>query len=89
MSKIKLNEEERKALADLYRKAQTTPVIFFGDYKDMATIAWNSVRKFMDKLGEKYDFVPSIYSINSKTGEIKKYSEVDFENIKYRSGRRF
>ena len=72
MSKIKLNEEERKALADLYRKAQTTPVIFFGDYKDMATIAWNSVRKFMDKLGEKYDFVPSsISSINSKTGIVK------------------
>ena len=87
--KIILNNEDRKELAELYHKAQTTSVIFVSGCEDMATIAWNSMRKFMDKLGEKYGFDPSIYSINSITGEVKKYSEIDFENVKYKSGRRF
>jgi hypothetical protein len=32
----------------------------------------------MDKLGKKYDFDPSVYSINTETGDVKKYSEVGF-----------
>ncbi|MCK4526322.1 hypothetical protein KAW18_03025 [candidate division WOR-3 bacterium] len=78
---IKLSKDDREKLAELYQKAQTTPVIFVGGCEDMVTIAWNSVRKFMDKLGEKYDFDPSIYSINTETGEVKKYSEIDFKEI--------
>ena len=80
MKKIVLNADDRKELAKLYQKAQTTPVIFFGDCSDMATIAWNRMRKFMDTLGEKYDFDPSVYSINTETGEVKKYSEIDFDD---------
>ena len=71
MKKIKLIEEDRKKLAELYHKAQTTPVIFFGADADLATIAWNSVRKFADKLGVKYGFDPSGCAINTKTGEVK------------------
>ena len=83
MAKIKLNEDDRKELAELYRKAQVTPVIITGfGATDQATLAWNRVRKFMDKLGEKYGFDPSDYSINTETGEIKKYSEIDFEGDK-------
>ena len=87
MKSIKLSEEDRLKLAELYHTAQTTPVIAFNleaacRGEDQATLAWNRVRKFMDKLGKKYDFDPSIYSINSKTGEIKKYSEIDFKNAK-------
>ena len=82
-NKIKLNNEDREELAELYRKAQTTPVIITGyGAEDQATLAWNSVRKLMDKLGEKYGFDPSIYSINTITGEIKKYSKIDFKEDK-------
>lgn len=81
MKGIVLNNEDRKELAELYRKAQVTPVIITGfGTTDQATLAWDRVRKFMDKLGEKYGFDPSIYSINSITGEIKKYSEIDFKD---------
>lgn len=94
MEKIKLNDEDREELAKLCHKAQETPLIatdleagLMG--KDQASLAWNSVRKFIEKLGEKYGFDPSFYSINFITGEVKKDSEIDFENIKYKSGRRF
>ena len=81
--KIKLNNEDREELAELYRKAQVTPVIITGfGVEDQATLAWNSVRKFMDKLGKKYGFDPSVYSINTETGRIKKYSEIDFKENK-------
>lgn len=81
MSEIKLNNEDREKLAELYHKAQITPVIITGfGTTDQATLAWDRVRKFMDKLGEKYGFDPAIYSINTETGEIKKYSEIDFKD---------
>ena len=90
MKSIKLSEEDRLKLAELYHRAQITPVIIIGfGAEDQATLTWNRARKFMDELGKKYNFDPSIYSINTETGEIKKYSEIDFENIKYKSGRRF
>lgn len=83
MKSIKLNEEDRQKLVKLYHKAQITPVIIIGfGIEDQATLAWNRVRKFMDELGKRYGFDPSVYSINTETGKIKKYSEIDFENIK-------
>lgn len=80
--KIKLSDEDRQELAELYHRAQTTPVIITGfGTEDQATLAWNSVRKFMDVLGKKYGFDPTVYSINTETGEIKKYSEINFKEI--------
>ena len=76
--KIKLSNSDREKLTKLYYKAQTTPVIAFNlasavEGKDMATLAWNHVREFIDKLGNKYGFDPTtISSINSKTGEVKR-----------------
>lgn len=56
--------------------AQTTPVIAFNleaglAGRDQVSLAWDSVRKFVDKLGVKYGFNPSVCSINSKTGDVK------------------
>lgn len=89
MKSIKLNEEDRQKLAELYHTAQTTPVIAFNleaalTGKDMATLAWDSVRNLMDKLGKKYGFNPAVSSINSETGEVTK-----LEDVTYLNGRRF
>ena len=68
---IKLTNDDKDKLAELYHKAQTTPVVFVGDCEDMATLAWNSVRKFMDVLGKKYGFNPAVCAINTVTGEVR------------------
>lgn len=68
---IKINKDDREKLAEIYHKAQTTPVISFGICEDMATLAWNRVRNFMDKLGKKYGFNPATCAINTMTGEVK------------------
>lgn len=73
---IKLSEEDRKELADLYHTAQTTPVIALTcqdmlEGRDWATLAWNDVRKKMDELGKKYGFDPrKMKGIDSKSGEV-------------------
>lgn len=70
---IKLNDGDRKELLELYRQAQSTPVITTGIGRpSMAASAWDDVRKKMDDLGEKYGFDPNkIKGINPETGEIK------------------
>lgn len=76
MKKIVLSEEDRKELAEMYRRAQTTPVIWLPtEYnpnpKDWAQQAWDEVRAKMDDLGKKYGFDPKkIKGISSKTGEV-------------------
>ena len=89
MKSIKLNRKDRHRLAELYRWAQTTPVIAFNleaacRGEDQATLAWNNVRKFMDELGKEYGFDPATSSINSNTGEVQ-----DLEDIVHLNGRRF
>ena len=73
---IFLSEEDRKELVELYQTAQTTPVIAFSvanmiEGRDWSSLAWNSVREKMDKLGKKYGFDPRISPINQKTGEVQ------------------
>ena len=76
MSKIILSEKDRKELTELYKRAQTTPVIGFSvqqmiEGRDWASQAWNEVRERMDELGTQYGFDPKkMRKINSKTGEV-------------------
>lgn len=73
---IILSKDDKEKLAELYHKAQTTPVIAFNleaavGGEDMSTLAWNHVREFMDILGKKYVFNPGTCTINSITGEVR------------------
>jgi len=74
--KIVLSEEDRKELVQLYETAETMPVIGFSvrqmiEGENLASLAWNRVRQFMDKLGKKYGFNPKkIKGINKITGEV-------------------
>jgi len=74
--KIKLSEEDRKELVELYEEAEKTPMIAMSladgiAGRDWATQAWNEVKAKMDELGKKYGFDPSqMKGINKKTGEI-------------------
>lgn len=70
--KIVLSEEDRKALAELYHRAETTPMIWMGgNTKDWSRQAWDEVRAKMDELGKKYGFDPrQMKGISSKTGEV-------------------
>ena len=70
--KIKLSENDRIELVDLYENAQTTPMIqMTTEGNDWATQAWNTVREKMDELGKKYKFNPeTMKGIDKKTGEI-------------------
>lgn len=77
ITEIKLNEGDRKKLTELYQTAQTTPVIAMSskgalEDRDLSTLAWNSVRNFMDVLGKKYGFDPIGCAIDSKTGTVTK-----------------
>lgn len=54
-----LSKEDFDLLLDLYKTAKTTPVIKFSsdpNEKDLATIAWDSVREFQKALGKKYNY---------------------------------
>lgn len=77
MEEIVLEDKDLEHLRELYKTAQTTPVIAFTlaaaiSGNDMSSIAWNTVRKCMEKLGKKYCFEPTVCSINSKTGVVKR-----------------
>lgn len=66
---IVITEEEHKRLQDLYNKAQNTPVIAMSvkdglEGRDFATLAWNEVRNYMDRLGEKYGYDPATHAVN-------------------------
>lgn len=76
MNKIILNEEDRKALTELYAEARTTPVVALSVAdmiagKDWASQAWDRVREKMDELGLKYGFDPKkMKGIDGETGEV-------------------
>lgn len=73
---IKLSEEDRKELVNLYEEAKRTPMIAMSvkagiEGRDWASQAWDRVKKKMDELGEKYGFNPrEMKGINKKTGEV-------------------
>ena len=69
---VKLSEEDRKNLVDLYTTAETTPVLYLsGRPPSAADLAWDAVRNFMDELGKKYSFNPAqMKGIDKETGEI-------------------
>lgn len=75
--KMKLEEEDKERLLELYRSAETTPVISFGvNQKSMAENAWDMVRAKFKELGEKYGFDPEdIKGIDPETGEVLLKSE--------------
>jgi len=94
---IKLSDEDRKRLVELYRTAQTTPMIALSskdalEGRDLATSAWNDVRTFMDSLGKKYGFNSVISAIDPETGivskrlkkEVKKKMKVEIDDVKIR-----
>ena len=69
---MKLNEEDRIKLVEMYTNAQSTPVIQVAPGNDdLATIAWKRVRQHMIELGKKYDFDPDkIKGIDPTSGEV-------------------
>ena len=69
---MKLTDEDRIELVEMYERAQNTPVIQIAPgTKDLATSAWEEVRSFMLKLGTKYGFnADNIKGIDNKTGEV-------------------
>jgi len=72
---IKLSEEDRKQLVELYEEAQRTPMIGFStsqmiEGRDLASLAWDRVRSKMDELGKKYGFDPRKIKGIKKTGEV-------------------
>ena len=80
MVKIKITEEENNKLQELYKTAQTTPVIAPSvqaglEGRDLATLAWNDVRDYMDALAKKYNYDPTKYAVDPKTGEVVEYSQ--------------
>ena len=86
--KVRLNNSDREKLAELYNRAQTTPVIAFNlgaarAGENMATLAWNSVWKFMDVLGKKYGFNPTVCAINTVTGEVREVKEIGSKDKKW------
>lgn len=48
-----VTEEEKNKVFDLFKIAQTTPVILVQG-NDLSQSAWDSLRKHMDELAEKY-----------------------------------
>jgi hypothetical protein len=70
--KIVLSEKDRKELAELYHKAEQTPVIKMSmSSPSWADQAWEEVRTKMDELGKKYGFDPEkMKGISNKTGEV-------------------
>jgi hypothetical protein len=69
-----LTKEEYQELTNLYHEAQTTPVIGFSvdqmiQGRDLASLAWDSVRAKMDELGRKYGYNPKVAQIK-KNGEV-------------------
>jgi len=69
---MKLEEEDKNRLLELYRSAESTPVITFGvGQKSFAESAWDMVRAKFKELGEKYSFDPKdIKGIDPETGEV-------------------
>lgn len=65
---IQLSPEEYKIMVELYQRAKTTPVIGFStkqmlEGKDLASLAWNDVRKYQEEMGRKYGYDPKSHGI--------------------------
>ena len=70
---IKLSEEDRKELAELYTRMLNTPVISLtGRGEDSwQEQARRGVCRKLDELGKKYNFNPrKMKGIDAKTGEV-------------------
>ena len=66
-----LTTEEREKAAELYKDAQTTPVVTMGvGHKDWATQAWDRLRDYLNELGKKYGYDPEKAGIDTNTGEV-------------------
>ena len=66
----KLTSEELAELMELYRSAQSTPVITFSvGSKDFASIAWEGFEKKWAEIAKRHGASPD-EGFNSKTGEI-------------------
>ena len=76
MREIRLSEQELEELKRLIHEAKITPVIGFSmrqmmEGRDLASQAWDRVRRYWDELGEKYGFDPqAIRGIDAQTGEV-------------------
>ena len=71
---IKISDEEREELVELYKTAQNTPHMRLGfDMPFWSTQAWNRVREKMKDLGDKYGYDPEKNMIDPNTGEVKIY----------------
>jgi len=65
-----ISEKDLKKLLELYKTAQTTPVITFSvNEPSFADKAWDNVREFQQELGKKYAYDWEKVAINGK-GEI-------------------
>ena len=69
--RIVLNKKDCEELKELYRTAQTTPVIKLSmSSPSFADTAWDAVRKKMDELDLKYGFDPKKIKGINPDGEV-------------------
>ena len=67
-----ISQEDYEKLLELYKSAQTTPMIKFSsdpNEKDQATLAYDKVREFQQELGKKYNYDWEKHAINGE-GEV-------------------
>ena len=75
---MKVTEQERDKLVEIYHRAQNTPVVAMSvkdglEGNDFASQAWRSVEEYMSELGKKYGYDPKKYAVNPKTCEVIPY----------------
>jgi len=73
---IQLTPEEYKKMVELYQRARNTPVIGFStkqmiEGKDLASLAWDDVRKYQEDMGQKYGYDPKNHGIGAEGKVIK------------------
>ena len=70
----KISKEEASKLFELFKTAQTTPVISLTGRPedDWSKCAWDKVGTFQQLLGKKYHYNWESCAINRETGEIVK-----------------
>ncbi len=73
---VKIDTDDLKRLAELWKKAENTPMISIGTVQ-LGTQAWQKVKDFFDELGKKYGFNPFHSIINPETGEVTYASQLE------------
>ena len=68
---FRLTDEEHKKLVELYTQSQRTPAILVGGTRDLASLAWEETRKYMDELGKKYGYHPETAAISKGSLEFE------------------